>query len=59
MKIVTFILLTFLYLVLWFASTSLVHNGKHDWIAFIVKTVFYFISVVLAFTLGFYYYKLF
>lgn len=59
MKIVTFILFTFLYFILWLSSTSLVHNGKHDRIAFFIKTVIYFISVALAFALGFYYYKLF
>lgn len=54
MKIVLVLVLVLMLLICWLFGTSVVVNGKTNKTAFIIKTIFYWVAVILSFFVGFY-----
>jgi hypothetical protein len=44
----------FFLIVCWFLSTSTIVNGEHNSTAFKIKTLFYWLGVVISFLVGHY-----
>lgn len=54
MKILLVVIFIVIAVMSWIFATSVTVDGKNTKDAFIVKTVFYWIAVVLAFSIGYY-----
>lgn len=54
MKTILIIILLIIDIVCWIFSTTLVVNGKHTQLAFKFKSIFYWLAIILTFSIGFY-----
>lgn len=54
MKILLIVTLLIISILCWIFGTSATIDGKHTTVAFIIKSVFYWLAVTLSFGVGFY-----